>query len=85
MGPRRNCQKNQSAFTGLYFLTRNSQNFEKEHIITVVDKTLVSNIPKIQAIPWQNKEVIIFQNNVHNEKEQPGMNQMLCGVAGVSR
>ena len=61
LGPRRNCQKNQAAFTDLYILTRNSQNFETEYKTTVgfeteykttvVDKTLVSNIPKIQTIP----------------------------------
>ena len=50
-GPRRNWQKNESAFTDLSFLVRNSQNIEKDYKTTVVDKTLKSNITKIQLIP----------------------------------
>ena len=50
LGPTRNCQNNQSAFTDLYFLIGNNQNFETEYKITVVDTTLVSNVPKIQTI-----------------------------------
>ena len=42
------------------FLARNSQNFEKDYRLTVLDKTLISNIPKIQTIPWRNEGVIVF-------------------------
>ena len=34
----------QSAFTDLHFLTRNGLYFEKDYKITVVDKTLISNM-----------------------------------------
>ena len=51
LGPRRNRQKIQSAFTNLSFLARNSQNFEKYYKITFIDKTSNSNILKIQIIP----------------------------------
>ena len=51
LGPRRNWQKNQSTFTDLSFLARNSQNFEKYYKIVVVDKTSISNKPKMQIIP----------------------------------
>ena len=44
-------KKIQSALTDLSFWARNSQNFEKDYKITVVDKTLLSNISKIQIIP----------------------------------
>ena len=47
LGQCRSCQKFQGALTDLYFLTGNSQNFETEHKITVVDKTLLSNIAKL--------------------------------------
>ena len=51
LGPPRNWQKIQSAFTDLSFLARNSETFEKDYKITVVEKTSISNIPKIQIIP----------------------------------
>ena len=43
-------KKIQSEFTDLFFLARNSQNFEKDYKVTFTDKTSISNIPKIQII-----------------------------------
>ena len=62
LGPRRNSQNNQSAFTYFYFLTGNSQKFETKYKMTVIDKTLLSSIPKIQAIPLQNEGDLVFSN-----------------------
>ena len=42
-------KKFQSAFTDLYFLTGNTQKYATEHKIAVVNKTLVSDIPKFQT------------------------------------
>ena len=43
----------------LPFLARNSKKIEKEYKLTVVGKTLVSNIPKIRAIPYLIEGVIV--------------------------
>ena len=50
LGQRRNGQKNSKCVHRFVFLTGHSQHFETEYKITVVDKTLVSNIPKIPEI-----------------------------------
>ena len=44
----------------VYFFTRNSQQFEKEYKITVVDMAQITNILKIQVIPLRNKGVFAF-------------------------
>ena len=35
-------------------------NFEREYKITVLAKTLKSNLPKFQTIPWGNEGVMVF-------------------------
>ena len=47
LGPRRNCQKKSKCVHRFAFLTRNSQSFETEYKITVVDKTLVSEMKEL--------------------------------------
>ena len=59
LGPRKN----------LYFLTGNSQNFETEYKTTVVDKTLVSNIPKVQTTKCRSYSVF---KKCSQWREQPG-------------
>ena len=71
MKPRRNWQKFQKTITDLSFLARNSQNFEKDYQITVIDKTSISIIPKIQIISLRNEGVIVFFFNVPNEGNNP--------------
>ena len=50
-------KKIQSVFTDLAFSARNSQIFEKDYKITVVEKTLKGNI---QIISSRNEEVILI-------------------------
>ena len=54
-------KKYQSTFTDLSFFARNSQDFEKDYKITVVDKTILSNILKIQIIIYRNEGVSVFK------------------------
>ena len=67
--PCRNWQKN--SFTDLSFLARNSQSFEKDYKITIKDKTFISNIPKIQIIPYRNEGAIVFSKKIHNQGNNP--------------
>ena len=72
--------KNFKVRSNLSFMPKNSH-LKKDYKTTVFDGTFISNISKIQTIPWQNEGVMVLSKKSSQWREQPGIVSIAMDVS----